>query len=168
MSSRNSFCGTCGRFIDDKDARYCRTCGASLVQRHIKNQKVFDLPKIKLAEMPTAFAGYFSSPKSQESTEIPLNYHRYLSIDEQEILNAFRHLRDQIDLTNSESELKSLLNESEMLRRSRSQSADQYFMELLSEEHLSVAKKVRSRAAYISFKQSAKFAAGVATKLLFI
>jgi hypothetical protein len=139
-------------------------CGTSLAEqsKEMKRQ-LLNLPM----KIPSAIVGYFGGRKEGDQLIVGSS-DRPLSREEQEALSLFRHLRDQIDLTNSESELKALLNESEAHRRSLSQKADDYYSELLHEQHLSIVKKVRSRAAYVSFKQSAKFAAGVATRLLFL
>jgi len=158
------FCGVCGRFEDDEGARYCRVCGKSLVEITSKSKQFFVLPK---TDLPGTISGLRGQTAEREPKIFPSSK-RPLSRNEREALNLFRHLKDQIDLTNSESELKSLLNESETHRRAHSQSADDYYSELLNEQHLSIVKKVRSRAAYVSFKQSAKFAAGVATRILFL
>jgi hypothetical protein len=86
-----------------------------------------------------------------------------VSAQEQESISRFRHICDQIDVTNSETDLRALLNESEALRRT---TRAEGFSELANAQHKIVAKKVRSRAFYISFKETTKFAATTITKLV--
>ncbi len=131
------YCSSCGRLIDN-GVSYCNFCGASVA----KSAK----PSFKI-ELPS------------------LSHKRTLQgPQQQELVMQFRHIRDQIDLTNTEAEIRGLLNQSENLRV-QSQSVNR---ELANSEHMTVAKKAKARASYLGFKDTAKYAGKVISRLLLI
>jgi hypothetical protein len=136
--------------IAEPNANYCRICG----------RKVKSGVRKPLSFQPTRFLGSIRGGKKTKTPPRPV---LAVSAQEQEAMSRFRHICDQIDVTNSETDLRALLNESEYLRRS---AKEEGFSELGNVQHKIVARKVRSRAIYISFKETTKFAATTITKLV--
>jgi hypothetical protein len=152
------FCSSCGHFVEKGD-RYCKFCG-SVLEKGSKRQ----LPKVppsilRLTNNIGRRGSSNTSPHILNHLPPVLN----LSDPEQkELLMRFKHMRDQIDLSNNEGELRDLLNESESLRRQSSESN----RELANYEHALVAKKARTRAVYLGFRETAKYAGKVASRIL--
>lgn len=147
------FCSSCGRFLEPgREELFCRSCGTPIVGKNSTPLARRISSTLRLPSLPNL-------PSFPSRTKQPRRIH---SPDELDVVNRFEHIKNQIDLTTHEAELRELLNQSESLRIS----LQNEHRELANELHTSVAKKIRFRVTYVNIRESAKFAGKVISKFV--